>query len=62
MLVNDMKKQLRYVKKTVQELDEEVCIKCVPQKPTIRSKMEGPMYRGVARNGKTGWQIICRLR
>ena len=61
-MVLDLKSRLKHVNTSVDDLDEEIAIKFFPQKPTARSRLEGPFYRGVAKNGNTGWQIMCMVR
>ena len=61
-LVNELRQRLKHVYTNVDDLNEQPFIKFNPQKPTARSRLEGPFYRGVARNGNTGWQIMCMIR
>ena len=61
-MVNEMRSRLNHVNMTVNDLADDVFLKCIPQKPTARSRLEGPFFRGVAKNGNTGWQIMCMIR
>ena len=61
-MVHDFRRRFKNIKMTIDELDEGIFMKYVAQKPTARSRLEGPFFRGVAKNGKTGWQIMCMIR
>ena len=38
---------------------DKIVLESQPQKPSVRSRGNGPLYRGVSKNGQTGWQIMC---
>jgi len=47
---------------TVDDLAEDLFLKFTPKKATARTRLEGPFFRGVSRNGNTGWQIMSFVR